>query len=131
MVQAITKEGYNSIIERLDKYIAERHIIAEEIADARSKGDLSENAEYHAAKAKQEALERKIAELNYVISTSEVINISSINSDTVGFGATVHLFETEKKKNYIYKIVGPYEADVSKGLISIEANLAAELLGKK
>lgn len=131
MTQAITLEGYNEIIKKLEDLQGERRIIAGEIAEARSKGDLSENAEYHAAKAKQEMLERKISELNYIISVSDVIDPSSIESETIGFGATVSLLETENKKEYVYKIVSPYEADISKGLISVDANLARELIGKR
>lgn len=131
MTQPITTQGYDSVLRRLESLVAERRLVAEEISEARSKGDLSENAEYHAAKAKQELLERKIAELNHIITEAEVVDVASIESDTVGFGATVVLVEKESNKQYVYKIVGPFEADVSNGLISIEANLSRELLGKR
>ncbi|CAK8163205.1 Transcription elongation factor GreA [Candidatus Xenohaliotis californiensis] len=131
MPNPMTTNGYEELLRRLDEYKSQRRPIAEEIAEARSKGDLSENAEYHAAKAKQEMLERKIAEIGSIASDAEVIDVATIESDNIVFGATVSLREVDSGKRHIYKLVGQMEADVSNGLISIDAALSREVLGKK
>ena len=128
----ITNIGF----EKLDKELktlktVERPGVIKSIAEAREHGDLSENAEYHAAKEKQSFIEGRIADLENKISRAEVINTKKLKSNKIIFGATVTLGEIGKKKNIIYQIVGTEEADVENGKISISSPLAKALLGKK
>ncbi|CAL7960829.1 transcription elongation factor GreA [Alphaproteobacteria bacterium] len=100
------------------------------IAEARSHGDLSENAEYAAAKEKQGMVEAKIADLEAKLACAEVIEIGDIKSDKIQFGAVVEVVDTESEKTMKYRIVGDYEADLNNGEISIFSPLAQALLGK-
>lgn len=108
----------------------ERPCVIKAIAEAREHGDLSENAEYHAAREKQSFIEGRIQELEAVISHAEVIDPKEIAGDTVKFGATVELIDEETEENVTYQIVGEYEADLEKGKISITAPIARALIGK-
>ena len=128
----MTEDGQKKLLEEL-KHLktVERPIIIKAIADARSNGDLSENAEYHAAREKQSFIEGRIADLENKISRAEVIITKKLKSNKVIFGATVTLGEVGKKKQIIYQIVGTEEADVESGKISISSPLARALLGKK
>ena len=92
---------------------------------------MSENAEYHAAREKQGFIEAKISELEDKISRAEVIDITKIQGSEIKYGASIKLFDEEKGDEVFYKIVSEYEADVSKGLISISSPLAKALIGKK
>ncbi len=128
----ITNIGF----EKLEKELkilksVERPTVIKSIAEAREHGDLSENAEYHAAKEKQSFIEGRIADLQNKISRAEVIITKKLKSNKVIFGATVTLGEVGKKKKLIYQIVGTEEADVENGKISISSPLARALLGKK
>ena len=128
----ITNEGYQQIeIELKNLKSVERPSVIKSIAEAREHGDLSENAEYHAAKEKQSFIEGRIADLESKISRAEVINTKKLKGDKVIFGATVTLGDMDNKKNLIYQIVGTEEADVENGKISISSPLAKALLGKK
>lgn len=128
----ISKEGLDKLYSELRKLKnVDRIEIVSAIANAREHGDLSENFEYHAAREKQGFIEAKISELEDKISRAEVIDISKIDSSDIKYGASVKLLDEEKKQEITYKIVGDYEADVSKGLISISSPLAQALLGKK
>tara|TARA_Y100001935_G_C17278936_1_gene496315 strand:- start:486 stop:959 length:474 start_codon:yes stop_codon:yes gene_type:complete len=128
----ITKDGFERLeFELKNLKSVERPSVIKSIADAREHGDLSENAEYHAAKEKQSFIEGRIADLESKISRAEVINTGSLSSDKVIFGATVTLGDIDSKKNLIYQIVGTEEADVENGKISISSPLARALLGKK
>lgn len=109
----------------------ERPAVIKAIAEAREHGDLSENAEYHAAREKQSFIEGRIQELEGVISCAEVIDISTISGDTVKFGATVKLVDEESEEEVTYQIVGEYEADLEQGKISVTAPIARALIGKK
>ena len=109
----------------------QRPEIIKAISIAREHGDLSENAEYHAAKEKQSFIEGRIADLQNKISRAEVIITKKLKSNKVIFGATVTLGEVGKKKKLVYQIVGTEEADVENGKISISSPLARALLGKK
>ena len=109
----------------------ERPAIIRAIAEARSHGDLSENAEYHAARERQSFIEGRIAELEEVISTAEIIDISALSGDSVKFGAFVTLFDEEADREVTYQLVGLYEADIKSGRLSITAPLAKALIGKK
>jgi transcription elongation factor GreA len=123
-------------LDKLKKELAhlknvERPKIINDIAEARMHGDLSENAEYHAAREKQSFTEAKISELDYKILRSEVIDVSKIQGSSIKYGATVKLLDEETEKEVVYKIVSEYEANVAEHLISISSPLAKALLGKK
>lgn len=109
----------------------DRPAIIKAIAEARAHGDLSENAEYHAAKEKQSFIEGRIAELEAGISRAEVIDITTLKNDTVKFGATVTLADDDTGDESSYQIVGEYEADMKAKKISVTAPLARALIGKK
>ena len=128
----ITNKGFKKLETEL-KFLksSERPSVIKAIAEARAHGDLSENAEYHAAKEKQSFIEGRIADLENKISRAEVINTEVLSGDKIIFGATVTLGIVGKKKNMIYQIVGTEEADVENGKISVSSPLARALLGKK
>jgi len=128
----ITNIGFEKLEEELKILKSvERPTVIKSIAEAREHGDLSENAEYHAAKEKQSFIEGRIADLENKISRAEVIITKKLKSNKVIFGATVTLGEVGKKKQLVYQIVGTEEADVQGGKISISSPLARALLGKK
>ena len=128
----ITDIGFKKLEEELKTLKSiERPSVIKSIAEAREHGDLSENAEYHAAKEKQSFIEGRIADLENKISRAEVIITKKLKSNKVIFGATVTLEEVGKKKQLVYQIVGTEEADVESGKISISSPLARALLGKK
>ena len=128
----ITDIGFKKLEEELKTLKSiERPSVIKSIAEAREHGDLSENAEYHAAKEKQSFIEGRIADLENKISRAEVIITKKLKSNKVIFGATVTLGEVGKKKQIVYQIVGTEEADVESGKISISSPLARALLGKK
>ncbi len=108
----------------------ERPKIVKEIAEARSHGDLSENAEYHAAKEKQSHIEGRIAQVDHWIATAEVIDVSKHAGDRIVFGATVTLEEAESGDEVTYRIVGELEADLKQGRISVTSPIARALIGK-
>ncbi len=107
-----------------------RPAIIAAIAEARAHGDLSENAEYHAAREKQSFIEGRIQELEYAVSCAEVIDTAALKGDKVVFGATVLLMDEDTEAEQTYQIVGQYEADLEHGLISIQSPLARALIGK-
>jgi transcription elongation factor GreA len=128
----ITNIGFEKLEEELKILKStERPSVIKAIAEAREHGDLSENAEYHAAKEKQSFIEGRIADLENKISRAEIIITKKLKSNKVIFGATVTLGEVGKKKQIVYQIVGTEEADVESGKISISSPLARALLGKK
>lgn len=109
----------------------ERPAVIAAIAEARSHGDLSENAEYHAARERQSFIEGRVQELEEVISAVEVIDPSTLSGDMVKFGAHVTLIDEETEKEITYQIVGQHEADIKLGRLSISSPLAKTLIGKK
>jgi transcription elongation factor GreA len=109
----------------------ERPRIVQQITEARSHGDLSENAEYHAAKEQQSLNEGRIAELEDKLARADVIDVSKLSGDTNKFGATVTLIDEDTEKKAVWQIVGEPEADAKKGRISITSPLARALVGKK
>ncbi len=109
----------------------ERPAIIRAIAEARSHGDLSENAEYHAARERQSFLEGRVLELEDIISSAEVIDPASLSGEHVKFGAHITLVDEETDKEVAYQIVGVHEADIKQGLLSISSPLAKALIGKK
>ena len=108
----------------------ERPRIVQQITDARTHGDLSENAEYHAAKEQQSHNEGRIAELEDKLARADVIDVSKLSGDTVKFGATVTLVDEDTEKKQVWQIVGEPEADAKDGKISITSPLARALIGK-
>src|ERR1700745_2951212 len=109
----------------------ERPRIIEAISEARSHGDLSENAEYHATKESQSLNEGRVNELEDLIARAEVIDVSKLNGDKVKFGATVVLVDEDTEEEKTYQIVGDQEADVKSGRISISSPIARALIGKE
>jgi transcription elongation factor GreA len=128
----MTGAGY-AVLESELKHCqqVERPRIIQQITDARSHGDLSENAEYHAAKEAQSLNEGHIAELEDKLARAEVIDVSKLSGDTITFGATVTLIDEDTEKKSIWQIVGEPEADAKKGRISVTSPLARALVGKK
>jgi transcription elongation factor GreA len=128
----MTVEGKKLLEEELKNLMqVERPKIIAAIEHARSLGDLSENADYSAAKERQGFIEGRIQEINGKIARAQVIDPTSIQSDKVVFGATVELEEEESGNSITYKIVGQDEADIKKNKISITSPLARSLIGKK
>jgi len=128
----MTPLSYRSLEEEQRKLKQkDRPEVIKAIAEAREHGDLSENAEYHAAKELQSFIEGRITELEDKIRRADVIDVSSIKNSIIVFGATIKLIEEKNKKELDYKIVGVDEANVEKGLISINAPVARALMGKK
>lgn len=127
----ITTSGYLKLQEEI-KYLktVARPQVIKEIASARELGDLSENAEYHAAREKQGFIEGRIIDLEDKSARAEVIDISKLSGQVVKFGAKVQLIDEETNENFVYSIVGDYEADISKGLISLSSPIARGLIGK-
>ena len=109
----------------------QRPAIIRSIAEARSHGDLSENAEYHAARERQSFIEGRIAELEEIISAAEVIDPSKLSGDQVKFGAHVWLVDEETEQESAYQIVGVHEADIKSGRLSVSSPLAKALIGKR
>ena len=128
----MTAAGHAALADELKKRQAvDRPRIIEHIAEARSHGDLSENAEYHAAKEEQSHNEGRIAELEDKLARADIIDISKLSGDTIKFGATVTLIDEDTEKKAVWQIVGEVEADAKKGKISITSPLARALIGKK
>ena len=128
----MTAVGYAALTDELKhRQAVDRPRIIEHIAEARSHGDLSENAEYHAAKEEQSLNEGRIAELEDKLARADVIDISKLSGETIKFGATVTLVDEDTEKKVVYQIVGEVEADIKKGKISIASPLARALIGKK
>ncbi len=128
----MTAEGYSALEAELKHcQQVERPRIIQQITDARTHGDLSENAEYHAAKESQSLNEGRIAELEDKLARAEVIDVSKLSGDTITFGATVTLVDEDTDKKAVWQFVGEPEADAKKGKISITSPLARALVGKK
>ncbi len=127
----MTAEGYRQLEAELHRLKSvERPRIIQAITEARSHGDLSENAEYHAAKEAQGMNEAKVAELEDKLSRAEVIDPSTLSGDTVKFGATVTLIAEDPEEEVKYMIVGELEANVREGRISIGSPIARALIGR-
>ena len=127
----MTANGYDNLQKELKKLLNEdRPNIIEAIAEARSHGDLSENAEYQYAKEQQSLIEGKIADLESAVSRAEVIDVKSLDGDDIKFGATVEIEDDETGESVTYQIVGEYESDIEKKKLSITSPLARGLIGK-
>lgn len=127
----MTLSGFDALKEELRwRQQEERPRIIEAIAEARAHGDLSENAEYHAAKEAQSLNEGRISELEDYLARAEVIDVKKLSGDTVKFGATVVLVDEDTEEEKTYQIVGDQEADVKSGKISISSPIARALISK-
>jgi len=127
----MTKKGAERLQQELTNLKSvERPAIIAAIAEAREHGDLSENAEYHAAREKQSFIEGRIQELESAMSCADIIDTAALSGDTVVFGATVSLMDEDTEDELKYQIVGQYEADLEHGRISVSAPLARALIGK-
>ena len=109
----------------------ERPAVIKAIAEAREHGDLSENAEYHAARDRQSFIEGRVAELEDVTSRADVIDPTKLTGQTVTFGTRILVADEDTDQESTYSIVGPYEADLSRGLISTSSPIARSLIGKR
>ena len=128
----LTKEGKKQLEEKLDYYkTVKRPEVTKRIGLAREFGDLSENAEYDAAKERQGMIEARINELEYKMSLFEIMDISKMAGDKVAFGATVTIENMDTEERKVYTIVGSDEADIFSGKISIMSPLAKAMLGKE
>ena len=127
----MTAEGYTRLQDELKKLTSEdRPKIIEAIAEARSHGDLSENAEYQYAKEQQSLIEGRIIDLESAISKAEVIDVKSVEGDEIKIGATVEIEDDESGEKQQYQIVGEYESDIENKKLSITSPLARGLIGK-
>jgi transcription elongation factor GreA len=128
----MTAGGYAALTEELRRRQQEdRPRIIQQISEARAHGDLSENAEYHAAKEAQSLNEGRIAELEDKLSRADVIDVSKLSGSTIKFGATVTVVDEDTDEEKAYQIVGESEADVKSGRVSLTSPIARALIGKK
>lgn len=127
----MTAEGYASLEREVKRLKSEeRPRIIQAISEAREHGDLSENAEYHAAKEQQSLNEGRVADIEDKLSRAQVIDVSKLSGNTVKFGATVTIIDEETEQELRYQIVGDDEADVKQGRIAISSPIARALIGK-
>ena len=127
----MTADGYDNLQKELKKLLNEdRPNIIEAIAEARSHGDLSENAEYQYAKEQQSLIEGKIADLESAVSRAEVIDVKSLEGDDIKFGATVDIEDDDTGESVTYQIVGEYESDIKNNKLSVNSPLAKGLINK-
>ena len=128
----MTTEGHVKLQNELKELIhADRPNIIKAISEARSHGDLSENAEYHSAKEKQSFIEGKIAELESIIAQADIIDVSKLSGKEIKFGATVTVTDEDTGQKSIYQIVGENESDIKNNKLSISSPLARALIGKE
>jgi transcription elongation factor GreA len=128
----MTGEGYAVLDEELKRLkTQERPSVIAQIAEARSHGDLSENAEYHAAKDRQGWIEGRIAEIEDKIARAQIIDVSKLSGAQVKFGATVSVVDEDTEEEARYQIVGDHEADVKSGKLSVSSPLARAMIGKE
>jgi transcription elongation factor GreA len=128
----MTLEGYRALDEELKRLKSvERPAVIQAIQEARGHGDLSENAEYHAAKDRQGFIETRLAEIEDKLSRAQVIDVSKLSGDTVKFGARVTVYDEDTEEEAVYQIVGEDEADVREGKVSVTSPIARALIGKE
>jgi transcription elongation factor GreA len=128
----MTAVGHEALeVELKRRTSEERPRIIAAISEARSHGDLSENAEYHAAKEQQSLNEGRVAEIEAILARAEIIDPSKLRGDTITFGATVKLVDEDTEEEKTYQLVGDVEADVKAGRVSISSPIARALVGKK
>ena len=128
----MTRVGLTRLKETLKRLKSvDKPAIIVAIEEARAHGDLSENAEYHAAKDRQGHIDAEIRRTEDVLARAEVIDVSKLSGDKVVFGATVELEESESGNKVVYRIVGEYEADIKKGLLSVTSPIARAMIGRE
>lgn len=128
----MTGEGFQALDDELRRLkTQERPAVIAAIAEARSHGDLSENAEYHAAKERQGWIEGRIAEIEDKIARAQVIDVSKLSGAQIKFGATVSVVDEDTEEEARYQIVGEHEADVRSGKVSIASPIARAMIGKE
>jgi transcription elongation factor GreA len=128
----MTLEGYRALDEELKRLKSvERPAVIQAIQEARGHGDLSENAEYHAAKDRQGFIETRLAEIEDKLSRAQVIDVTKLSGDTVKFGARVTVYDEDTEEESVYQIVGEDEADVREGKVSVTSPIARALIGKE
>jgi len=128
----MTQAGYTTLVEEVKRLkTIERPAVVKAIEEAREHGDLSENAEYHAAREKQAFIEGRLLELGDKLARAEVIDVSQMKGSIIRFGATVTVADEDTDEEATYIIVGEDEADIAKGRISVTAPLARALIGKE
>jgi transcription elongation factor GreA len=128
----MTAEGYHALDEELKRLkTVERPAVIAAIGEARAHGDLSENAEYHAAKDRQGWIEGQIAEIEDKMARAQVIDVSKLSGSQVKFGATVSVVDEDTEEEARYQIVGEHEADVKSGKLSVTSPLARGMIGKE
>lgn len=127
----MTGEGYKALEDEINHLkVVERPTVIRMIEEARAHGDLSENAEYHAAKERQAFIEGRVVELEDKLSRADIIDVSKLSGSTVKFGATVTLIDEDTDAKVKYQLVGDLEANAKKGRISISSPIARALIGK-
>ncbi|MEM1026276.1 MAG: transcription elongation factor GreA [Myxococcota bacterium] len=129
--EPMTTKGYQQLKDELkDLKSVQRPKVSKEIEEARAHGDLSENAEYHAAKEKQSFIEGRIKEIESKLALAEIIDPTSLSGEKVVFGATVTIMDLESEEESRYQIVGVEEAEIKEGKISVTAPIARALIGR-
>ena len=127
----MTRQGLDALEDEFRRLRnEERPAVIKAIAAAREHGDLSENAEYHAARERQSFIEGRLAELEGIISRADVIDVSKLSGEIVRFGATVTVLDEDSDEEITYQIVGAYEAELEKGRLSVTSPLARAMIGK-
>ena len=130
--EPITREGYEKLVKEIDRIKhVERPANIKAIEEARSHGDLSENAEYEAAKNEQGLIESRLARCEDLLARAEVIDLGAYDGDDIVFGASVELVYMESDEKLSYRLVGTYEADIKAGSISIESPVGKALVGRR
>jgi len=129
----MTAEGAERLRRQLDELKSvERPAVIQALAEARAHGDLSENAEYHAARERQGFIEGRIATIEEALAVAEIIDVTKIDADgKIVFGATIELFNLDTEQEVRYQIVGEMEADIDQGLLSVTAPIARAMIGKE
>lgn len=129
----MTAEGAERLRRQLDELKSvERPAVIQALAEARAHGDLSENAEYHAARERQGFIEGRIATIEEALAVAEIIDVTKIDADgKIVFGATIELFNLDTEEEVRYQIVGEMEADIDQGLLSVTAPIARAMIGKE
>ena len=131
MKAPITREGFENLKKDHEFLLNnKRPKILKAIEEARAHGDLSENAEYDAAKEEYQFLQKKVAEIEEMLQNSEIIDVKKGGGDTVAFGCNVSLKNLDTDEEVVYQLVGPYESDIQKGMISMTSPLGRALVGK-
>jgi transcription elongation factor GreA len=128
----MTRKGYQTLKKELEHLKStERPSVIRAIEEARSHGDLSENAEYHAAKERQGFIEGRLSELGYKLGNAEIIDVDNLPKDRAVFACTVMLENVDTGEEVVYQLVGPEESDINKGRISVTSPLGRAIIGKK